>query len=108
LVEAASGINLWREWARIESAARRGNIWKLPATRHDFAGILISLARFEYPDTSVFNDPEIIWRMNEKHHVGMVMRSENKERVADLLNTYADVVHRNFHASAPIRDKPSA
>jgi biotin carboxylase len=108
LVEAASGINLWREWARIESAARLGENWKLPEVRNDYAGILISLARVEQPDTSVFNAPEITWRMDEKHHVGMVMRSGSRDRIMELLHSYADIIHRDFHASAPIGDKPSA
>jgi carbamoylphosphate synthase large subunit len=108
LVEAASGINLWREWAKIESAARRGEQWTLPEPRKDFAGILISLARFEEPDTTVFDAPEITWRMNEKHHVGMVIQSENRDRIMELLTGYAQIVQRDFHASAPIGDKPSA
>ncbi|MCA1803269.1 MAG: hypothetical protein LC662_12530 [Rhodothermaceae bacterium] len=108
MVEAASGINLWREWARIESAVRRGEQWTLPEPRKDFAGILISLARFEVPDTAVFDAPEIIWRMNEKHHVGMVLRSDSRGRIMELLTGYAQVVQRDFHASAPIGDKPSA
>lgn len=108
LVEAASGINLWAEWAKIETAARLKKKWKLPETRNDFAGILISLARHEHPDQSVFNVPEIVWRMNERYHVGFVVRSEKQERVTNLLNEYADLVFRDFHAGMPIGDKPSA
>ena len=107
MVEAASGINLWREWARIETAAAKNESYKLPPVQHNYAGILISLARQEWPDQSVFNANEIVWKMNEKHHVGMVMKADNQMRVLNLLDEYAGLVYKDFHASAPASDKPS-
>ena len=38
MVETATGINLWREWARIEIAGGK-QPYHLPATRSDYAGI---------------------------------------------------------------------
>lgn len=107
LVEAASGINLWGEWAKIETAAATGKNYEVKPSRKSFAGILISLARFEYPDTSVFAAEEICWRMNEKHHVGFVLKSEKREKIQQLLDDYAGIVSRDFHASAPVPDKPT-
>jgi biotin carboxylase len=108
MVEAASGVNLWWEWARIETAAAAGEPYDVPETRRDFAGIMLSLARQEWPDQSVFDAPEIIWKMNERHHVGMVVRSEDAGRIEDLLDDYAGIVHRDFHASMPMGDKPTS
>ena len=51
MVEAATGINLWREWARIEVAGGDGS-YKLPPMREDYAGVILSLARQDEPDTS--------------------------------------------------------
>ncbi|HMQ62782.1 MAG TPA: ATPase [Flavilitoribacter sp.] len=107
LVEASSGINLWAEWARLESAVAQGQSYELPPVRSDYTGIIISLSRFEKPDTSSFNDPEIVWRMNKKHHVGLLVRAERRERVLELLHQYADRIHHEFHASAPAPDKPT-
>ena len=107
LVEVSSGINLWAEWANVETATARKEAYELPPVRKDYAGIIISLSRFEYPDTSVFNDPEIAWRINKKHHVGMILRSDRKERVQELLEAYAQKIHQDFHASAPVPDKPT-
>lgn len=107
LVEAASGINLWREWAKIETAVAKGLKYDVKPTRKDFAGIIISLARYEYPDVSVFDAAEIYWRMNEKHHVGMVLKSDKKERIQQLLDEYADIIKTDYHASAPVPDKPT-
>ena len=51
VVEAATGINLWREWAKIE-IGRGEQHYELPPHRDDYSGIIISLARQECPDTS--------------------------------------------------------
>src|SRR5579864_3323018 len=58
MVEAATGINLWREWARIEIPSGDGS-YQLPPVREEYAGVILSLARQENPDTSAYNDSEI-------------------------------------------------
>ncbi|MCA1616365.1 MAG: ATPase, partial [Acidobacteria bacterium] len=69
LVEAATGVNLWREWASIEiGRGERG--YDPPPTRDAHAGLIVSLAREECPDTSRYDDPEIVWRLNKPSHAG--------------------------------------
>ncbi|TAE47864.1 MAG: ATPase [Bacteroidetes bacterium] len=108
MVEVSSGINLWAEWAKLEVAVAQGITYELPAIRNDHAGIIISLARQQYPDTSGFQDAEIVWRMSRDHHVGLIMQSPSHERVITLLNEYAGRIFADFHASAPVPDRPSA
>lgn len=105
LVEAATGLNLWAEWAKIEIAGGNAPYGPEPASL-DYAGLLVSLARQEYPDTSAFSDPEIVWRMNRPHHIGLIVKSPRPERVTELLHEYAARVLRDFHHSEPPRDKP--
>ena len=62
VLEAASGLNLWREWARLE-LADKPSIRKLAPPRQEYAGIVLSLAKQEYPDTSRYNDPEVVYRV---------------------------------------------
>lgn len=107
MVEASSGINLWKEWAKMETAEAKGENYKLPPVRKDYSGIIISLARQEWPDLSVFNDPEIVWQMDEPYHVGLVVRSPSRERIIEILDNYATIIQRDFHASAPAPDKPA-
>jgi len=107
MVDASSGINLWKEWAKMETAEAKGENYKLPPVRKDYSGIIISLARVEWPDLSVFNDPEIVWRMEEPYHVGLVVRSKSREKVMELLDKYAGIIQSEYHASAPAPDKPS-
>ena len=108
LVEAATGVNLWAEWAKVEIAGGKTAYHVSPA-RHDFAGLLISLARQEHPDTSAYNDPEIVWRMADKeHHVGLIVRSQDSARIDELIRNYAQRFKHDFFASAPPRDKPTS
>jgi biotin carboxylase len=107
LVEAATGINLWAEWAKIEIAGGKAP-YRPPVAKNDSAGLLISLARQEQPDTSGYNDPEIVWRLNDKkHHAGLIVKSPDPGRVQELIDNYAQRFRQDFFASEPPRDKPS-
>jgi biotin carboxylase len=107
VVEAASGINLWREWAKLEVTA--GNApYGLPPTRQDYAGVIVSLARQDQPDTSAYNDPEIVYRVKKYHHAGFVVKSAKSARVKELLEDYTRRFVADFLATQPVPDKPSS
>lgn len=105
LIEAATGINMWAEWANVEVASARGTHYEPPHPRDDYAGLLVSLARQEWPDTSWFPEPELVWRLHKQHHVGFIVKSPDYGRISDLLNLYTQRVQSDYHASAPARDK---
>jgi hypothetical protein len=105
MLEAATGINLWREWARLEVADARGEEYSVPEPRRDYAGLLISLARQEWPDTSGYHDPEIVWRLNKRHHAGLIVASSSPERVRALLEQYMHRFREDFYASLPAADR---
>jgi len=104
MIEASSGLNLWREWARIE-ALPPGEAYRLPAPRVDHAGVIISLARQEYPDLSAYDDPEVVWRLHKRHHAGLIVCSDQPERVQDLLHAYTRRFYDDFHATIPLPDR---
>ena len=106
LIEQASGINLWAEWCRLELAALQGVEYQLPTVREGYAGILVCLARQQYPDMSSYDDPEVVWRMQKEHHAGVIVRSDDPERVEALLERYAIRFGEDFLAVAPPLDKP--
>ena len=108
MVEMSSGINLWGEWARIEAAMARGEKYKLPKVAKEYSGIVVSLSRHQWPDTSSFSDPEIVWRLNKEYHVGVIVKSKSEARVMELLDEYARRIQTDFHASAPVPDKPTS
>ncbi len=105
LIEAATGLNLWAEWAKIE-CAKHGE-YKIGGLRGDYAGLMISLAKQEWPDMSQYNEPEVVWRMNKKNHAGLIFRSPNQSRVEELLQSYTERFYRDFFASAPLPTKAS-
>jgi biotin carboxylase len=106
LVEAASGLNLWAEWAKLEVASGKTS-YRPPQPRQDYAALLISLARQPRPDTSGYTDPEIVWRMSQDHHAGLIVRSPDQKRVRRLLEAYTQRFLEDFYAYAPPKDKPS-
>jgi len=107
MVEAATGLNLWREWARIEVAGGDSS-YKLPTVRDDYAGVILSLARQENPDTSAYNDPEVHYRIKKHHHAGLILKSSDPQRLPILLEDYARRFANEFMAVEPPRDKPTA
>jgi biotin carboxylase len=107
VVEAASGINLWREWARLEVGAGKMP-YALPPRRNDYAGVIVSLARQEEPDTSAYSDPEIVYRVKKYHHAGFVVKSPDPARVEELLESYSRRFVTDFLATQPVPDKPSS
>jgi hypothetical protein len=101
LVEVSTGVNLWREWARVEVANLRGETYAPPETFESYAGSVLCLAQTAEPDTSSFNDPEIVVRIQKHHHAGMIVRSEDPERVRQLLEQYSEEFARRFLATMP-------
>ncbi|MBP3955305.1 ATPase [Gemmata sp. G18] len=106
MVEHATGVNLWSEWAKLE-LCRGTHAYAVPPLQQRFAGVVISLARQEHPDTSGFTDPEIVYRMTTKNHIGFVVAADTPQRVEDLLTQYMDRITRDFHAVLPASDKVS-
>jgi biotin carboxylase len=105
LIEAATGINMWAEWAKVEVAAARGMDYDPPPAGDDYAGLLVSLARQEWPDTSWFPEAELVWRLHKRHHVGFIVKSPDYVRIGQLLDLYSARVQSEYHASAPAREK---
>ena len=105
VLEAASGINLWREWARLEIADGKAPS-KITPLRKEYAGIILSLAKQEYPDTSAYTDEEIIYRVKKLHHAGLIVRAPRLERVNQLLDDYGHRFVEDFVAVAPPPERP--
>ncbi len=100
LIEGATGINLWREWAKIETAPEPG-AYQLSEPQQNYAGVIITLARQEYPDTTAYQEPEIVWRLNKRYHVGFVVAAQDPDRVKFLLDQYTPRVANDFSATVP-------
>jgi hypothetical protein len=100
-VEYASGVNLWREWARIERAFLEGETYALPAAHPGYAGVINCLARQEWPDLSGYDDPEVVWKLQKKYHAGLIVASPDAARVESLLASYGERFAQDFLAVMP-------
>ena len=106
MVEAATGINLWSEWAKLEICRTEGQ-YSLPKLERRYGGVVISLAQQEKPDTSGFSDPEIALRVDLKNHIGFVLVADTPDRIAQLLKDYRARIAQDFQAVLPGADKVS-
>jgi len=104
-IEAATGLNLWEEWAKIETVGPSVE-YTVPPHRDDYAGIVLSLARQEHPDMSAYTDAEIVTRLKKAHHAGLIVRSPDRARIDALIADYTPRFYQDFFATAPPLDRP--
>jgi biotin carboxylase len=105
MVEFSSGINLWAEWAKVEYAQATGGSYTMPPAKNLYAGLVVSLSRYTHPDYSSFQDPELAWRLKKNQHIGLIITSDHRERVLELLDNYTRRIFEEFHASLPPKEK---
>ena len=101
LVEAATGVVLWQEVARIDLADVRKEVYQLPSLRNNYAGLIICLAQQEQPNLADYQDPEIVWRLPKKYHAGLLVAGEDYGRIQQLIAQYNERFARDFLTSAP-------
>jgi hypothetical protein len=85
--------------------ASDGGSKRLKPLRNEYAGIVLSLSKQEHPDTSAYDDPEIVYRVKKRHHAGLIVRSPKLERVEELLTQYAGRFADDFVAVVPPLEK---
>ena len=96
MVAAASNINLWSEWAAIENALVNGIYYQLPKVKKEYAGIVLTLSKYQHPDLSSFDDDEVCFRVPLEYHAGLIVQSQSHERILELLDTYSERLTRDF------------
>ena len=89
LVEAASGVLLWQEAARIDIALHRSEPYAPPELREACAGLIACFSRVPYADTSGYTEPEIRYRPRAAETVTLVVAAAQQARVEALLASYA-------------------
>lgn len=113
VVEAASSVNLWREWAKLEVGDLRRWAYSAPADSNGYAGSIVCTA--PGGPTDIFNsidsvvqsasDPAIVTRIRKEAYAGLIVRAASPERVQSLLDRYA--AHFENAISSARRDSPT-
>lgn len=104
VLEHACNFNLWREWARLETATTE-NPYLPPRARKEFAGVALALANQDDPDISHYDDQEIVYRVRKPKHVGLIFYSPKQKRVSELLASYTERITADFLAVAPAKER---
>ena len=104
VLEYAANFNLWREWAKLETATD-DNPYTPPKIRKEYAGIALALAKTDDPDTAHYTDSEIVYRVKRPKHVGLIFHSRNQGRVDELIREYTEHISRDFLAIAAAKER---
>lgn len=104
MVEAASGLSLWTEWANIEHCVLTGKKYHLPLVDELQAGIIVTLSKHEMPEYDKFTDEEIWWRLHKKHHIGFIFQHKTGKRIEELLGNYARRIKEEYSTSVPLKE----
>ncbi|MEP6944743.1 MAG: ATP-grasp domain-containing protein [Acidobacteriota bacterium] len=104
VLEHACNFNLWREWAKLEIETP-DNKYKLPKVRKEYAAVALALAKVDQPDTSHYNDAEIVYTVNKPKHVGIIFHSKERGRIDELVEIYTERISTDFLAVAPVKER---
>ncbi len=108
MVEAATGVNIWREWAKLENALLDGTEYSVEETQKLFGGLIIALAKDKHPDTRNLQSDEVVKFLPIDYHIGIVYKSDNPERIQQKLDEAATYVTEEILNIIPPKDKPSS
>lgn len=98
MVAEASNINLWKEWAAIENGLVKETKYILPKVKKGYAGIVLTLSKFQHPNLSSFSDSEVCFKVPLDYHAGLIVKSDKQERVLELLEDYGTRLVNDFTA----------
>ena len=108
LVEASSGINLWREWARIENALLKNLKYEISTSTGFAAGLIIALGKDKVANYDRFRCDEVEKFIDLDYHIGIVYKSDNKEKIQEKLDETALIITQEYLNILPPKSKPSS
>jgi biotin carboxylase len=102
LVEASTGVNLGREWARLEIADLRQESYRTPDSFDGYAGSVSARSQGTVPDLDLITDPAIVSRVHIEGHAGLIVRAATPERVQKLLEDFRAPIAKISAASTSL------
>lgn len=107
LVEAATGVNIWREWAKIENALLHNIPYEVKATKDLYSGLIIALAKEHRPNVDDYQCEEIHQFLPIDYHIGIVYQSDNESLIQQRLDEAAQKITNSILNIVPPKDKPT-
>ncbi len=96
MVEAATGINIWHEWARLETAMMNRESYKLPKEKSKFGGLIISLIKDKEADFKPFQNKYLWKEIPMEYHIGLVYQAQSKKKIKELLQESALKIQTDY------------
>ena len=108
LVEASTGINLWREWARIENALLKNTKYEIKKSTGFAAGLIVAKKKKKVPNYEKFHCDEVEKFLQLDYHIGIVYKSDSKEKIQEKLDEAALIITQEYLNILPPKTKPSS
>lgn len=108
MVEAATGINIWREWAKLENALLQQTKYSVEETQKLYAGLIVALAKDKNPNTSELLNENVEKFLPIDYHIGIVYKGLTEEIIQQRLDDAATIVTEKILNILPPQDKPSS
>ncbi|MDR2230672.1 MAG: ATP-grasp domain-containing protein [Flavobacteriaceae bacterium] len=108
MVEASTNINLWREWAKIETDVLNKNKYDLSYERNYFSGLIIALAKDKHPDITDFQREELVKSLNLEHHISLLYKSDSADKITEALDDAAEKIYAHHLSILPPQAKPTS
>jgi hypothetical protein len=108
MVEAATGVNIWREWARLENALLEGTQYSVEETQKLFGGLIVALAKDKHPNTQNLQSDEVEKFLPIDYHIGIVYKAKTADIIEERLDQAAEVVTEQILNILPPKDKPTS
>lgn len=108
LVEASTGINLWREWAKIEDALLKNTKYEIRKSTGFAAGLIVALGKEKVPNYEKFHCDEVEKFLQLDYHIGIVYKSDSKEKIQEKLDEAALIITQEYLNILPPKTKPSS
>lgn len=108
MIEASTGVNIWKEWAKIENALLRNEKYSLKQPKKSFGGLLVSLTKEKHPETESFICEEVAKFLSKDFHIGIVYKAETADKVRKRLDEAAFYITSELLSILPAQDKPTS
>ena len=108
LIKASTGINIWHEWAKIETSLLRNEKYKLPKATDFYAGLLVCLAKDKHPATKEFDCQEIYKFVDIDYHIAIVYKSEDEKMIQQRLDEASEKITDHIINIIPPQNRPTS
>lgn len=108
LTTAATGVDLFRESARIQLSRVTGEPYNPPPFTYREAGLVQCLAREEQPCLGDLGElPEVVWQLHKDFHVGAAYAASCASRIESLTDQVLEQFCEQHLAVLPASESPA-